>query len=140
MADTQQGAVRVIGNIPMIFTNLGMLDLPRPNAMHASTSSKGNTVELKKVSVDIDYVVCKGNQVDSQTLAHHIQAYGKAAGYEVEVNPVSSGGNHQNPIARVQANGRSKEEIEKSINEITTITRDGFQHLIEHAKNKSAAK
>lgn len=51
-------------------------------------------MDLKKATVVIDYVVCKSNGIDSETLGHYIQAHGRTAGYEVMIDGAGSGGSH----------------------------------------------
>jgi hypothetical protein len=124
--------------LPTLAATLAWLDLAKMDycaCLHYQREE--SSVTLKPVTVDINYVVCKGNNIDSETLGHHIQSHGRTAGYDVTVNIVGTGGDHHNPIAKIHASGKSDEETTRSIDDIQEIALDGFKHLIDHAKTKS---
>jgi hypothetical protein len=99
--------------------------------------SEGNNMELKKASVDIDYIACKSSGILSDTLAERIQTSGAAIGYEVKVNFVDSGGDFTNPIAVVRASGAPESEVACAIKDVTALAQEAFKGLRDHAKASS---
>lgn len=86
--------------------------------------------ELKQVSIDIDYVACKGSGILSDTLFERIQANGKGAGYAVNANFVDRGGDSTNPIARIGVSGATKAETERALEDISALAREAFRSLL----------
>lgn len=92
-----------------------------------------NPMELKPVSIDIDFVACKGSGILSDTLFERIQADGLLAGYAVSANFVDRGGDSTNPIARIRVSGTSKAETTRVLDHISALAKDAFSKLTGQA-------
>lgn len=106
--------------------------LDHPQASDERTenqTSEVTTMELKPVSIDIDFVSCKANGILSDTLFERIQADGQRAGYAISANFVDRGGDSTNPIARIRVSGANKAETTQVLNDISSLTQNAFRRL-----------